>query len=622
MKTALRTLTLLIILGLILASCSRATEEAVLPMQATASIDRASLVNVELAVQYDTAAVYNTVNQIIRFKYIIKMMKNDLNDGTPANINIPGVSQLSCPAINTINNLDERLDAGEVLECTGDYVLTQADLDRGSVTLVTAANVYTVNSNQVTTTIPTVSSQSITLTKTSDPATYSSNGQQITFTYAITNSGAAQLGPTSFTITDPLINNNNLFNCGNADATIAPGAALTCTATYTVTANDMNATSIASTSVATGGGITSQPVSSSIAKGAATSAGTGSSIQHTVRDGEWLWQIARCYGADPQKTVVANPQVDSTSLKAGMVVTVANVGSRGTVYIKSASDLCVKFHAVQSGETWTTIADLYGSDPGLTQMVNANTLIAGKQIKVPLYTKGLGIPLIGTPATTTPPTSALGLTVTPSSTTYGQAGQSITFNYVIKNNGTTTLGPTQFTINDAFMNPAVINCGDANATIAPGASITCSAPYLVSETNMNAVDIVFSTKASGAGATDSAVVSTKLTKSVAQITLSITPTPTTYSQEGQVITLTYIIKNTGASALGPTQFTISSQSLNPPIFNCEGPSVTLEPGANITCSSNYTISQLDMGAVNIEIVATASGGGVASQPASALVTRQ
>ena len=135
MKTIIRSLALLSITSLLLASCTlfgSSTETATnaLPeVQATQSLT--DLVSIELTVQYDTAAVYNTVGQTVRFKYLVKMVKNDLPDGTPANVAIIGVTA-TCPALNTINNLNDRFDPGEVLECTGDYPITQADLDKAT----------------------------------------------------------------------------------------------------------------------------------------------------------------------------------------------------------------------------------------------------------------------------------------------------------------------------------------------------------------------------------------------------------------------------------------------------------------------------------------------------------
>jgi LysM repeat protein len=612
MKTALHSFILFVIIGLILASCSPATPTSVAPILPTATLDLSGSVNFEVTVQYDTAAVYNTVGQIVRFKYIIKMVKNDINDATPPNVTISGIAA-SCPPINTISNLNERFDPGEVLECTGDYILTQADLDKGSVTNVVTATVYTVSSSPVTTTVPTVRAKALTLTKTANPTTYSSSKQVITFTYTLTNSGATQLGPDQFTVTETGVNNNVAFPCGNPGSTLAPGAALTCTATYTVSDADMTAASISMSATATGGGATlAQPLQSILPKGtpvtATPGAASGTTIQHKVSDGEWLWQIARCYGADPAKTVAANPQLSNPAqLKAGMTVNVPNPGSVGT----QNKPPCVIKHLVQSGDTWSSIAQKYNVDLGFLQRVNANTLTVGKEVKVPLYTAGLNYPTAAAPGTN-PSTTALLLSVTANPTTYSQVGQVITLTYVVKNNGTTTLGPTQFKIADALINnSALFDCGPANTSLATGVSTTCTSSYTITQADMNAANVTNSATASGSGVPTSAAASVVVSKSVAAMTLSVAATPATYNQVGQVITLTYTIKNTGTSNLGPTQFTVNDFLINSNApFNCGPANNTLIPSGTVTCTATYTIAQADVNAANITSKATAAGAGV------------
>ena len=48
---------------------------------------------------------------------------------------------------------------------------------------------------------------------------------------------------------------------------------------------------------------------------------TGCRLRHTVKQGEWVWQIARTYGADPYDILAAN----------GLSVQTANTIYPGTV---------------------------------------------------------------------------------------------------------------------------------------------------------------------------------------------------------------------------------------------------------------------------------------------------
>ncbi|MBV5337244.1 MAG: LysM peptidoglycan-binding domain-containing protein, partial [Deltaproteobacteria bacterium] len=198
-----------------------------------------------------------------------------------------------------------------------EYSVTQADLDKGSVVNITIATVSGINSNAVTTMVTKALPAVLNLTKTANPVTYDQVGQIITYTYIIMNSGTTPLGPAQFTVTDTGI--SAPINCGDAAASIAPAATLTCTANYSITQADMDAGSVSTSATASGGGAAASPsVSVTVTKGATlvvtpsnSTLTVGSTIQHKVVTGEWVWQIARCYGVDPAKVLQSNPQLSN-----------------------------------------------------------------------------------------------------------------------------------------------------------------------------------------------------------------------------------------------------------------------------------------------------------------------
>lgn len=617
MRNLITLLLLAAILGIVLISCANnATAESNLMPQVQPTADLSSQVSIELTSRYDTAAQYNTVGQVVRITYTIRMLKNDLNDTIQPNISFTGAAPVACPAVNTVGNLNDRFDTGEAIDCTYDYPLTQTDLDRGSISNAVTVTVYTVTSSLVTTTVPTVQSKILSLTVSANPTTYSQSGQSITFTYTLKNDGVAQIGPAQLSVTDTLISQTP-FNCGNPDATIAPGATLTCTSTYSISAADLEKTSISNNAIASGGNAKpSSAVSVAITKSGTSS---GVTLQHTVQKGEWLWQIARCYGADPAQTVAANSQLpDASELTPGVVVTVPNAGSKGAVH--KPPEPCVTLYTVKSGDTWGSIASAHGADPGFTQYVNENVFSVGSVIKVPHYTAGMNFQV---PSSSTPTTTSLTLTVTANLTTYGSVGQTITFTYLIRNSGSTTLGPTQFTINDSLLSATPFNCGVADTTLAPNATVTCSANYTVTQADMEKSSIANNATASGGGAGPSQPDSETVTRSVSTLNLSVVPVPSTYSQVGQLITITYIITNGGTTDIGPTQFTITDTLVGASPFNCGSSNTTLVVNGNVTCSTNYTITEANMGQASISTNAIAAGGGVpASAPVVKPITKQ
>lgn len=106
----------------------------------------------------------------------------------------------------------------------------------------------------------------------------------------------------------------------------------------------------------------------------------GETVNHTVSQGEWLLQIARCYGASYSAVLQANPAVGNPNMiLPGSVVVVPNVGSEGA--INGAP--CVQQHAVLAGETWESLGQQFGTDAATLQRANPGALTAGRTVFVP-----------------------------------------------------------------------------------------------------------------------------------------------------------------------------------------------------------------------------------------------
>jgi uncharacterized repeat protein (TIGR01451 family) len=336
------------------------------------------------------AANLTAVGQVIKYTHTVK------NTGAAAVTGPVAVTGAVCPELVSVGNLDANFDAGETFACASEYTVTQADLDRGSVATITTATVSGINSNAVTTTITKALPAVLNLTKTANPVTFDKVGQVITYTYVIMNSGTAPLGPAQFIVTDAGI--SAPINCGDAAASIAPAATLTCTAPYTITQADMDAGSVSTGATASGGGAAVSPsVSTTVTKGTAvvdtpsnSNLTAGSTIQHRVVIGEWVWQIARCYGADPAKVLQANSQLRNPGyISPDTTITVPNIGSISKIY----GPPCVGTHTVQSGDTWDSIALKYNADATILKMVNKNTLTIGQTLTVPLNSAGGALPV-------------------------------------------------------------------------------------------------------------------------------------------------------------------------------------------------------------------------------------
>jgi hypothetical protein len=216
---------------------------------------------------------------------------------------------------------------------------------------------------------------------------------------------------------------------------------------------------------------------------------------------------------------------------------------------------------------------------------------------------------------TVAPEKKLTLDKTSTTGSFEKVGDVLQYEYKVTNSGTTALdGP--FEIDD---DKSTDEFCPVTASLAPGASITCTATYTVKQEDFNAGFVTNEATASGDGVTsnvDTVTVNSKVTPTKTLLLDKSTTTPN-FSAIGQVIPYSYLVTNTGNVTVdGP--FTIDDDRTTNeacPVI------VSLAPGASVTCSSTYTVTEEDYNAGYVTNVATASGGGVTSNADSVTVER-
>ena len=353
-----------------------------------------------LAIQ-PQATTYNQQGQQIPYNFVIT------NSSTSAFTGAVSVTDdkmaATCPGIETVGDKDANLEQGESITCTATYTISPADITATSVTDTATGHVGQQNTNTASAVIRLAENKVLTITVTANPQTYTAANQQIAYTYTITNTSAAAIGPTQFVVRDD--RNPNPINCGTNATTLAANQSITCSAVYTTTAADVALPQFINTVSASGGGAgVTQPATVTIRNSAFTGGGSapgnytkGSTIPHEVTEGEWLIQIARCYGADIDATLKANPQIaDPNLILPKQRVTVPNVGTIATAW----GPPCVKPYTVKSGDTWQSIASDPANDAALDVLMEANrdiSLTAGRVIKIPLHSKSYGSSVPVTP---------------------------------------------------------------------------------------------------------------------------------------------------------------------------------------------------------------------------------
>jgi uncharacterized repeat protein (TIGR01451 family) len=185
-------------------------------------------------------------------------------------------------------------------------------------------------------------------------------------------------------------------------------------------------------------------------------------------------------------------------------------------------------------------------------------------------------------------------------------GQVVKINYALKNTGSTSISGTVTMTGATVTCPTINTVGNLDNALDVNETLVCTSNYTVTKADLDNGSFKINAAASLNGINSNQVTATVPTK---VLTLVKTVNPTTYDHFGQQVTYTYVIKNSGATVIGPAQFTINDPGLGAP-FNCGEANTRLDPNASVTCKATYTITQADMNAATVATGATASTGGV------------
>jgi uncharacterized repeat protein (TIGR01451 family) len=231
--------------------------------------------------------------------------------------------------------------------------------------------------------------------------------------------------------------------------------------------------------------------------------------------------------------------------------------------------------------------------------------------------------LFGPPATAT---VTLTVQTQTGAMTFSQVGEVINYNYVVTNTGTSQLAGPVIILDGAkqVTCPELNTLGDLDNNLDPNETVTCTAAYSITESDLNTGSVTNVATATVGGVTSNQTGIT-LTRSAgtptpsAVLTLTKTASSQTFGQVGQTITYTYVITNLGTTPLGPDQFTITDNKLSAPL-NCGPAGTTIAPNQPLNCSSPYIVTQADMTLPSLTNTATATGAGHTSAPATTTIT--
>lgn len=113
--------------------------------------------------------------------------------------------------------------------------------------------------------------------------------------------------------------------------------------------------------------------------------------EYTVKPGDWIWQIARTYGIDPQDIIDLNELTNPSLIQPGLVLKIpAPAGapaSTGTPETTGTPQAGGTTHIVQVGEWLWQIARTYGVDPqaivDANNLANPSDIYPGQELIIP-----------------------------------------------------------------------------------------------------------------------------------------------------------------------------------------------------------------------------------------------
>ena len=185
-----------------------------------------------------TPTTYQAVDEVISYSYRVTNSGNVRLAG-PVRVDDDQVS-VDCPAVTSVGDGDTYLDPGEELVCSASHSVTQADLDRGSITNTATATADGTTSDRDTVTVDAVAAPA--LRCASRHARHlRAVDDVISYSYRVTNSGNVRLaGPVRVEDDHVGVDCPAVTSVGDGDTYLDPGKELVCSASQSVTQADLD----------------------------------------------------------------------------------------------------------------------------------------------------------------------------------------------------------------------------------------------------------------------------------------------------------------------------------------------------------------------------------------------
>ncbi|GMA28797.1 hypothetical protein GCM10025874_20500 [Arenivirga flava] len=506
------------------------------------------------------------------------------------------------------------LAPGQRVTIVAQSSLTQAQIDSGSITsaitgtsrtpATTAFPQGVLLTERASATLPLTAQPILDLTKAAAPATNAALGDVITYTFTLRNDGNVTLAAAR--IVDQLAGLGELRYPDGFDGSIAPGAEIVATASYTVTQADVDAGEVRNTATA----------SAVAPNGAVARAASPESVVTTAS------RTGAIEISDPTGTLAAGAR----GVAGDLVTWTWTVTNDTSVTLRDVTLAETQLKGMRDfAYEWPVANGVLR--PGDSVVVKGTSLLTQAQVDAgsvssTVRADGLapdGAPLTSALASATVPVASAGaleIAKTAAVSGAGAVGDTVTFTYELVNRGNVTL--TTVLIEDALAGAGAPTFGTwpgAQGQLAPGERVTATSTYTVTQADVDRGSVASDASATARtlqGATpitsNTADAGVALQTAVPRIAVTETgrldPAGSTPEADGDVrwastITNTGNVTLTGialADALGVRDVTFPT-----------GFDATLAPGESVVVTALYDLRQQDLDAGAVVSLVTATG---------------
>lgn len=537
-----------------------------------------------------TETSFTAAGTVLHFRLVVA------NTG---NVTLTGVA-VDDPLAGTVTCPSTTLPAGQQMTCTATYTATQDDVNAGGVTNVATATADgSVTAGPADVSVPANADPAIAIVKTVGDTQLVSAGQELEYTFAVTNTGNLTL--TSVHVVDPF---PGLVMGGCGVTTLAPGESTNCTATYTVTQQNIDEADQLTNSATAVGTPPAGPDVVSLPDSASVPPVVAPQLTVDKTSGTAAFDAAgTAITFDFAVTNSGNVTIDGLTINDPLPgVGAATCDDADGVLAPGASTVCHAAYTTTQADVdnggVTNTATASGTSPsGAPVVSNVDTLVIdAAQSPAATLVKG-GAADVGDVDT---------------------VGEQVTYTFDVRNTGNVTL--TNVTVDDTMTGLSAVSC-PTNVLI-PDAQVRCTATYAVTQADLDAGTIHNEAEVTATGLDP---VPDEFDLDVAQngaVTIVKTALTTTFDGPDQALEYEFLVTNTGN--VGLSQIVVTDPLLGPAGVTC--PVAALAPAASTTCTGTYTTTQTDVdrGVVEntVTVEATASGGAVVTASDDASVNAE